>query len=166
MGLLYKLTFSSGKSYIGVTSKSMATRLRSHKAIIAIGRPSVLYNAWRKYGDPVVEILGEFSGKALYAAEIEAIARLGTLHPGGYNSTPGGEESPMLIPEIAAKLLGIKRSEETKAKLSASKKGTMTSEHRALLKAKHANNTYRLGKPHSEETKQKIRASLLARSKQ
>lgn len=134
MGLIYMLTFASGKSYIGMTTKSMNARMNSHKAMLGIGRPSVLYNAWRKHGEPALEILLEAPNEQLPDLEVLEIAKRQTLYPLGYNSTPGGEKSPMLIPEIVAKLRGIKRSPETIERIRLSKIGKKASpETRAAM---------------------------------
>jgi len=147
MGTLYKLDFANGKSYIGITTKSMNTRFKHHAADVNRGSEYAVHNAWRKYGEPKLLVLAVVEDKDLAETEIRAIKAFNTLTPNGYNMTPGGENSPMLVPEIKAKLVGIKRSDETKAKLSAAKKGSMSDSHIKLLKGIHAGNSYRLGKP-------------------
>lgn len=106
MRTLYKLTFTSGKSYIGQTKRKMKTRLNQHRCS-AINSKSFLavHCAWRKYGDPVCLILGEFdSDDELHEAEILAIKEHNTLSPFGYNLSLGGDTSPSSNPDVAAKI--------------------------------------------------------------
>jgi hypothetical protein len=106
--ILYKLVFASGKSYIGQTVRTMHKRLAQHKAETAKGSPLAVHCAWRKHGEPVVLVLAEYqTHDELHAAEIAAIAEHGTLTPNGYNVALGGETSPALRPEVAAKI-GLK----------------------------------------------------------
>lgn len=105
MHALYLLTFSSGKSYVGQTVRTMQARLQQHRAAARRGSDLPVHCAWRKYGEPVVKVLGEFeTHEALHRAEIEAIARLGVLAPGGYNVGHGGETSPAKSPDVARKI--------------------------------------------------------------
>lgn len=147
MGELYKLDFANGKSYIGITTKTAKHRFDCHRRDAESGSSYAVHQAWRKYGEPKLVVLAVVEDKDLAETEIRAIKAFGTLNPAGYNMTPGGEESPMLVSEIKAKLVGIKRSDETKAKLSAAKKGSMSEAHRQKLKDVHSGNSYRLGKP-------------------
>lgn len=105
MGLLYKLSFGSGKSYIGQTVKTLQARFNQHKQAAMNGSMLAVHCAWRSHGAPVAEILGEYEdGDALHAAEIEAIRSAGTLSPGGYNVSTGGDTAPSKAPEVAAKI--------------------------------------------------------------
>lgn len=150
MGTLYKLDFANGKSYVGITTKSLKTRIKHHAADAANGSQYAVHKAWRKHGEPVMTVLAVVEDRDLAETEIRAIKEFNTLVPNGYNMTPGGEDSPMLVPEIKAKLVGIKRSDESKAKMSASKKGTMSEAHRQKLKDVHSGNSYRSGKPRND----------------
>lgn len=133
MGIIYKLTFSSGASYIGLTTKSLSVRVAQHADTAKRSkRNSILYNAWRKYGSPVISIiLAEAENHLLPGLERMMIAEHGTLYPNGYNTTEGGEESPMHSPIVAAKVsaakMGKKRGPihtvESKAKISLSLTG-------------------------------------------
>jgi group I intron endonuclease len=95
MGCLYQLTSPSGKSYIGITTKTVEKRFAKHVEH-AIGKREngVVYSALRKYGP------SSFSKKILVVAdnwdylcdlERKAIVAFGTRHPSGYNMTEGGE---------------------------------------------------------------------------
>jgi hypothetical protein len=105
MHALYLLKFSSGKCYVGQTVRTMNTRLQQHRAAARRGSELPVHCAWRKHGEPEVQVLGEFdTPEQLHRAEIEAIARLGTLSPGGYNVGLGGETSPAVNPDVAQKI--------------------------------------------------------------
>ena len=106
MHILYKLTFTSGKSYIGQTVRDMATRFTQHKQS-AMRRDSQLpvHCAWRKHGEPLLEVIGEYQTvEELHAAEILAIKDQGTLAPNGYNVSYGGDTAPSKNPDVAAKI--------------------------------------------------------------
>lgn len=157
MGHLYKLDFANGKSYIGITEKCPFRRLRSHKSASLNGNYRI-HQAWRKHGDPKMTILAIIENKDLYDAEIKAIKVFNTLHPAGYNMSTGGEISPMKIPEIAAKLNGIKRSEETKAKMSILKKELMKDpKRREFVRKINIGNKHMLGKKQNPEHMEKLR---------
>ncbi len=93
MGELYKLTFPSGKSYIGITSTTAAERFEKHW----LNRKSLHFAislALRKYGraSVTVETLAmEEDWTLLCAMEIAAIESHGTRAPGGYNMSAGGD---------------------------------------------------------------------------
>ena len=96
--LNYILTFPNGKMYIGYTKSSIKKRLREHKRFASKNLRSRLYCAWRKYkANITVDIIAEFDNK--YDAvmnEIRLIALFNTTsHEFGYNSTKGGEYSPV-----------------------------------------------------------------------
>lgn len=105
MHSLYLLTFSSGKCYVGQTVRTMNLRLQQHRAAARRGSDLPVHCAWRKHGEPKVDVLGEYeTHEALHLAEIEAIASLVTLAPDGYNVGLGGETSPAVSPQVADKI--------------------------------------------------------------
>lgn len=95
MGCLYKLTSPSGKSYIGITSKTLEERWIGHLNRVRVpGAPGVLYNAIRKYGPDSFrkEVVAECDDwSLLQKMEVDAIVAHGTRYPAGYNLTDGGE---------------------------------------------------------------------------
>lgn len=180
MGCIYKLDFPNGKSYIGMTSGKPERRFNGHKRCAAKGVKRPLYDAWNKFGCPVMSVLAVVDDCELADAEIRAIKAFGTMLPSGYNLTEGGEVSPMLTPSVAKRIgeskigvklskdhkkaigdahRGMKRSEETKAKIAASAKARGISEE-----TRRKMNEAKRGKVMSEEQKAKISASLRARS--
>lgn len=87
---IYKLTSPSGRSYVGFTGQSVATRWRQHVRRAATGAKHPLMAAIRKYGADsftvdTLRTLGDLD--AALRAEIDAIAEL----ENGYNLSPGGE---------------------------------------------------------------------------
>jgi hypothetical protein len=109
MGCLYQITSPSGKSYIGITIKPFAERMREHEKSARLGvgwgkrkgpPPSmVVHRAMQKYG------YKNFTAKELVRAndwgylcdlERKAIVAFGTANPNGYN-TGGGGEGAMLL---------------------------------------------------------------------
>lgn len=64
-----------------------------------------MHCAWRAYGEPSVEVIGEFeTPEQLHAAEIAAIKDHNTLSPFGYNLGYGGETASSKNPEVAKKI--------------------------------------------------------------
>lgn len=143
---LYSLNFPNGKKYIGM-SKDAKGRFVAHKAGAARGGKLPIHNALRKYGvDVGLQILCVGEKNYISDLEIKAIATYSTQKiEFGYNVCPGGEFNS----------LGIKRSKETCAKISAALMGKpLSKEHCAKLK----------GYKHTVEAKVKMRSAKLGRS--
>lgn len=103
--ILYKLSFTSGKSYIGQTQRTVKVRMQQHLRSVNSGSQLAVHCAWRKHGEPVIEVIGKYNSAAdLHAAEIAAIADFGTISPNGYNLGFGGETAPSKNPEVALKI--------------------------------------------------------------
>lgn len=122
---LYKLTFESGKCYIGQTIGKIKTRMVRHRQGVKWGSKLAVHNAWRKYGEPKFEIIGEYeSQEDLHQAEIKAIKEYNTLIPNGYNISKGGDTAPSKNPIVAAKIseLAKGRSHTKKTKKLLTKK--------------------------------------------
>lgn len=154
MGILYMLTFASGKSYIGITEKDdMSKRLIQHKAKSKRGQLPI-HLAWKKYENPKVTTLGVFYGDDLFNAEIEAIAKYKTISPNGYNILEGGQKSPSLNKDVAKKIsISTKRRYENPQERE---KASYNAKNRTLETRKKISIAL-TGKVLSEETKQKIR---------
>ena len=111
MGCLYQLTSPSGKSYVGITAKTLEQRWSKHIEH-ALGKRDngALYAALRKYGPDtftVKELVRCGDWSTLQRLEIMAIAVLGTRSPRGYNISTGGE--------------GVQGTRDDKAKAAISK---------------------------------------------
>ena len=184
-GCLYALTFPNGKQYIGITSGTLRRRLNLHRSHANTGRPGAVYNAIRKYGSR------GFSAKVLVAAsdwnylcelEQKAIVAFGTMSPGGFNLTAGGEGyvGQTFTPERRAHLSearkgkgvgprpharGWSHTAEAKRKIAEAGKGRVFSEEtRAKIGATHAGNTYNLGSKRSEESRARMSAAQKGRT--
>lgn len=123
MGIIYKLTFASGKSYIGQTVRTMNTRMTAHRNVANSGSLLAVHCAWREHGEPNVEILATTDDQEqLHKLEIALIAEHKTISPNGYNISEGGDTAPSKSPEVAAKIaakaLGRKWSEEKKLQMA------------------------------------------------
>jgi hypothetical protein len=155
MGILYQLTFASGKKYIGVTEKSTLTqRISQHKYKVKNGSNLPVHQAWRKYGDPEILELYFIDNDALYIEEIKEIKKQNTICPNGYNILEGGQKSPSLNFNVAKKI-----SESAKKRYQDPKQRKQASDL-AKLRTEEVNKKISLaltGKKLSEKTKKKIR---------
>ncbi len=147
MGILYKIEFSNGKVYIGITRKTFRIRMNQHEAYARNGVKTPLYNAWRKHNDPECSILAIVENHMLAEIEIKAIKAFNSMTPFGYNCTAGGDGTTNYqhtdehkkhmsklmmgnnrnteeVKQILSEKAKLRRhTEETKAKISASGKG-------------------------------------------
>jgi group I intron endonuclease len=170
-GVVYRITCTTtGLSYVGVTrEKNPARRFQKHCAEAMLGRGHYLAKAIKKHGpgDFTFQVIYEaFSLEAMYAAENQLVVDLGTKRPCGYNLADGGRGP-----------LGVSHGTETRARMSAAKKGwtppprspatreliaaskrgkPLSAEHRAVLSAK------KMGVKRSEESKAKQAATMRA----
>jgi GIY-YIG catalytic domain len=91
MGVIYLLTFSNGKQYVGQTrEKNPSRRFARHAQDAARGINRPVSDAWKILGKPLIEILGAYPNSKLNEKEIESIGRLNTVVPHGYNLSNGG----------------------------------------------------------------------------
>ncbi len=159
MGFLYKLDFPSGKSYIGITSGQMKTRINNHARDARLHlTTSSVHNAWRKYGQPKIIVLAEIENYVLSETEQKAISVYGTQSPHGYNLTSGGEHF-FVTDEVKEKLriamTGKRHSEETRKKISLVQIGRVASiETRNRMSSAHS------GKKKPASTGAKLKAYL------
>jgi len=145
-GWIYQLLFPNGLKYVGQTA-SWKQRMRSHKRGKGRDDGQLIKRAIRKYGWNNVKVsvlqtiaIGGLSKKerraVLSPAEVEWIARLGTLKPGGYNTTPGGDAQPMDDPEVAAWQKQQIKEAMNRPDVRAKKRGLWQDpEHRAMMHA-------------------------------
>lgn len=175
--LIYRLTFASGKVYIGQTVKTMEQRYAKHQADAGRGSLLPVHAAWRKHGAPSFEVIGTYYDiDALNAAEIAAISSHDCLSPRGYNLSLGGMNGGQKHPETRAKIgaahTGRIQTDEARAnvgnavrrnwqnpeyreKVLAGVAASFTPERRASL-AEHAKRIH-TGKVVSDETREKLR---------
>lgn len=178
---LYILTFPNGKCYVGITN-NFTNRMASHRRGGVNWQKScqpALHSAIAKYGweniDKKIIVTG--SREYVMDMEIRVISSWGLrCRDVGYNSTLGGDTSPTLCPDIAAKvgasnkgksrttehrakisksLMGHHVSTETRLKIGAASRGTSLSpEH--IEKIRLAG----MGRRHSAESCLKMRVSM------
>ena len=152
MAIIYKITSPSKKTYVGVTSKSLARRKCQHISAAKAGSDYTLHRAIRKYGealqwDIVAEVESFDEAKILEKALIKKYDSYKT----GYNMTLGGdgvlghsfthsEKTKIKISEASKRnrpVGSFSHSQETKEKISKSQrgisKGSQTAEHRQKL---------------------------------
>ena len=144
----------TGQMYVGQSIR-IYRRFDEHRRAQGFGH-SRIDNAINKYGAEnfsfEIIITMENDTEQLNDAEREWIAILNTYEDKNhYNLTPGGDFSPMKVPEIAAKMYGKKHSEQTRKKMSKAHRGReFSEEHRRKLAEK------RIGVSLSDEVKHKI----------
>jgi len=118
MGQLYKLSFPSGKSYIGITSQTAEARLRSHWRCRKKGTP--ISNALMKHGlnSVSMSVLADSEDWGLLC-EMEKIAIVehDTRYPHGYNLTVGGEGVTSRSEEEIERMMVAARRPERVAKI-------------------------------------------------
>jgi group I intron endonuclease len=164
MGQLYRLDFPNGKAYTGITTRTMKARFAQHQYVASRAKTNcaAVYSAWRKYGAPELTVLAIVEDEDLFETEKRAVAVFGTLAPGGYNLTEGGEAGCSQHPEarakIAAAAAGRTHSAAARAKLSAAATGRKQSPE-AIAKTASANR----GKTVSDATRAKISAAKRGR---
>ncbi len=146
----------TGGVYIGQTTMGLSRRMSAHLCEARRSKHNLpLYRAIRKHGKSAftIKLLAECEGRdEMNAREQQEIAALKTSGTHCYNAHPGG-------------LKGYPISSETKAKMSAARKGSrhhqfgkpLSEEHKKNLSASHR------GKVCSEETREKLRAASTGR---
>lgn len=180
-GVLYKLDFPNGKSYIGITKHTADIRFKKHCSVNSA--QLAIHRAINKYGKDNIKVNTLVIGSMDYLMELEktAIKSFDTKYPHGYNLTDGGEGT-----------FGVVRNSECRRRMSESKKGTKLSEANrlALIKAntgrvktpeeieklkiahtgrvfskEHRNNLSiaKTGKRHTEEAKNKVRLANIGK---
>ena len=143
-GQIYRLTNKiNGKMYHGQTIMDLDIRWGKYRRLDCEGQPK-LYNALKKYGPDnfTFEAIDCADNQVqLDAKEVDHIAKTDSMN-NGYNTEPGGHGGKLL-------------SEETKRKISESKKGSKN--------AMFGKPSARRGCILSEETKRKMSESIKRR---
>ena len=153
MGVIYKLTSPSGKSYIGQTKRSIETRIKEH--FKCFGNCIALENAIKKYGDKMTyEILLETNDEQLNYYETRMIDVYDTMEPRGYNIRTGGQvstHSELSCERMRQAKLGIKNHNFGKPRTDDAKQ--------AISEAKSGENHHFYGKTFTEDHKMKLAIS-------
>jgi group I intron endonuclease len=128
MKYLYKIINTiNGHTYIGFTSRSVSERYSSHKSnAFRQNRKSKLYSAMRKYGVDAFVVETIYEGEDALEKENDFIS----LYECEYNMTKGGEANQL------GRTWNL--SEETKKKISSSRKGIeFSTDHKENLSKSH-----------------------------
>lgn len=131
---IYSITSPSGKQYIG-SSSNLQKRWTQHKYRLRVNKHANrhLQNAWNKYE-------GKLEFKPLVICRPEDLLFYEQLLLDNFKP----EYNISKYADISLNALGVKRTEETKAKISQALKGKS-----------------RKGHPHTEESKAKLRLQLI-----
>jgi group I intron endonuclease len=158
MAVIYLITnVANGKKYVGQTLQVATKRWQRHHHLAATGSKTALHNAIRKYGYDAFEfsIIETCSLESVNECECYWIAQLDTMAPTGYNLTRGGDgfkgkhtgktkeaiRKVMVLRGMSEKTraagikanTGAKRSDETRAKMSAAAKKRGSNRKGAVL---------------------------------
>jgi group I intron endonuclease len=139
MGFIYKIINKiTNQYYIGQTMQNIEERWRQHKSSKSNCR--YLKNSFQKYGIENFEfkLICICFDEDLNRLEIDYIKKYDSLVPKGFNLRAGGEN-------------GGKQNNETKIKIS------------ETLKRRYSELKPKLGKPHTEDAKNKISKALKGR---
>ena len=129
--IVYKITNKTNqKSYIGITTRALSQRWAEHCGASRKGSNKAIHKAIRKYGPEnfLIESIDNSSKtlEELYQKEKEYIKQYNTFQSHqGYNCTDGGDYFIMTSEERlkrSKRLLGHKLSDETKRRISETKK--------------------------------------------
>ena len=159
-GYVYCLRFRSTQFYIG-SSKNPEQRLIGHRKSCFSKKPNNKFMArvWKKFGEPTLYIISKVPLALLQQEEQKFIdlvfGKEGCLNLNPHADRPIGWKGRVHSEETKAKMsasrIGRVHSEEVKAKMSASHKGKVHSEEaKAKMSSSHK------GKVHSEEAKAKM----------
>lgn len=131
--ILYRLVFPNGKSYIGITSRTIEERFYEHCKTAKNNGSYAIHKAIRKYGKENILIETLVIGEWVYLTYLEklAISSFKTKGRNGYNLTNGGEgvcglvfsAESLLKLSVSHKGKRQPLSEETKLKISIANKG-------------------------------------------
>lgn len=155
--LIYKTTnLVNGMIYIGQTYKSSSSNY--------LGSGKLLIRAIKKNGrknfkrETIVE--GNFNQALIDELEIHYIRLYNSNNRNvGYNLLEGGKgNTPEQNINISKNNIGKKLSKESRRKISIAHKGKkLSEEHKLKISNRLLGNNYRLGIPHTQETKEKLR---------
>lgn len=171
--LLYGLfcPFTNELKYIGITTRSLNTRLNEHLRMPTNYKIKLWLNQLKeKKYKPIIKLISEFNSyDELLNGEINEIKKYRDLGYNLFNLSDGGDINPML---------GKTHTNESRKKISETHKGKKFTEERLMkyreevkkrwkdddwsrmMKKKFKNRNKRVGFRHSEETKHKISKTL------
>lgn len=133
---IYRITNKvTGKSYIGVTSTGSAKRWTRHLMDCRKNVHRPLYHSMNKHGVDsfVIEVIDRaIDWQDGLRKEVEYIEKLGTLFPGGYNITLGGEGTKGFVPPdwLRAKWSEARKGHEWAAEQNSARSTSMKAKWR------------------------------------
>lgn len=143
-GIIYAIRSPSKKWYIGQTVQWLRTRFKQHaQQKRQIRGCRIIARAFAKYGSDSMELWvleSSADDVDLNNQEVHYIHVYDTMVPNGYNLTPGGEKSPMHMPDVRKRssMAHKKQWKDSKhrAKMSKIKKSsTAVKTHMAKMRA-------------------------------
>ena len=156
---IYKITNPMGQVYIGKTS-SFRDRMDRYRTIKKYERQRLIYESIKEFGfdNHVIEIIESFESDDIHAQGRE-IFWIRTFMS-NFNKFP--IQNGLNLTDGGAGALGCKYGEERALKLSKIHKGkTVSKESRERMRLARINSPYQnIQKPHTEETKAKLRNAL------
>lgn len=168
---VYKHTSPDGKVYIGTTSQRVKKRWqnglgytdspRFWRAIQEIG--------WDNFSHEI--LYTNLSQEDAYELEISLISKYKSNDPQyGYNVSSGGESgfsgvkmSDAMKERLRSFNFGRRISDETREKLSKARKGKKFSEEHKKAISDALKGKHRVGHPHTEESKEKLRIAMIGK---
>ena len=144
MGIIYKLTSPSGKSYIGQTRRTLQERMNGHKSN---GKCRLIHKAIKKYGfvNFTLETLVEVPNNLLNLYEEKMIAAYGTHGKFGYNLSDGGEKNPMFCPKNRMRLSVTLSNPAVRKKISVSLSKRLQTEEGRLQRSEQTKKQWKYG---------------------
>jgi hypothetical protein len=143
---LYRLSFSNGKDYIGMTSGKAKRRFIGHRSSANKMSHYPVAKAWRKHGEPKLEVLCVGSNEYVAEMEQKAILLFKSVVPNGYNVALGGN----------GVMIGRRHTEASKLAMSIGHAGkVLTDEHRMRI------GIAATGKVMTDEQRSKSRAARI-----
>lgn len=165
--IIYKVTNAvNGKVYIGQTTQTLEKRWKNHLHDMKYNTNNKFYNAIKKYGCEsfIKEVIEEnIQSEEKLSNREKYWIKYYNSYKEGYNSTIGGEISPMKYKEIREKvsksMKGRKFTKEHREKLKLAQKGRKgtphTEEHKKYM------SQLMKGREVSKETREKLRKASL-----
>jgi group I intron endonuclease len=167
--VIYKITnMINKKVYIGQTTTSIENRWKHHLKDCKREKNNKFYNAIKKYGSEnfKIEVIeNEIEEQRLLNERERYWIGFYDSYKNGYNSTLGGEESPMHYKEVCVKVSNSKRgkkfTEEHKQHLRLALEGKQGCKHTEEHK-RYMSNLLK-GRTVTEETRNKLREANLGK---
>lgn len=128
-GVIYAIVNkANAKYYIGQTITTAQQRMYGHSSEMRRGIRHPLYDSLRKHGLAAFKltILEQCELPQLSEREIFWVAKMNSVHPGGYNLTHGGESGAkceLARKNMAANRIGKMHSAETKKRIGDMQRG-------------------------------------------